>query len=170
MPYCGDAYFGNQMTPLHHREIGMVGAGLLEADWLIEIICDKVHLSEDMLRLIYQLKQADKIDVITDSLAATGQRDGDYELGGMPVSVKGNEVRLMHNGHLAGSTLRMNVALKNVVEITGLPIEQVIQTTSYNQAISLGLKNTGKIEPGLVGDMVVLNKDFEVEMVFVDGK
>ena len=163
-------HFCNQMSPLHHREIGMVGAGFLEPDLLLEVICDKVHLSEDMLRLVYQLKQVDKIAAITDSLAATALQDGDYELGGLPIYVSGDEARLKHNEHLAGSTLRMNVALKNIVEVTGLPIEEVIQTTSYNQAKSLGLDLFGKIELGYCADMVVLGRDYSVLNVFKDGK
>lgn len=162
-------HFGNQMSPLHHREIGMVGAGLMDEDLLIEIICDKVHLSEDMLRLVYQLKNKDKIAVVTDSLAATGLDDGDYDLGGLPIYVKGNEARLRHNNHLAGSTLRMNIALKNIVEVTKLAIEKLIQTTSYNQAQSIGLQNLGKVEEGFIADLVLLDAEFEVQMVVLDG-
>ena len=162
-------HFCNQMSPLHHREIGMVGAGLMDEDLLIEIICDKVHLSEDMLRLVYQLKQPDKIAVITDSLAATALEDGDYDLGGLPIYVKGNEARLKHNDHLAGSTLRMNVALKNVQEVTGLPLHKIIQTTSYNQARSLGCSRLGKIAPNYIADLVMLGLDYEVDLVWKDG-
>ncbi len=162
-------HFCNQMSPMHHREIGMVGAGLMDEDLLIEVICDKVHLSAEMLQLVYQLKQPDKIAVITDSLAATALEDGDYELGGLPIYVKGNEARLKHNDHLAGSTLRMNMALKNVAEVTGLPLEKIIQTTSYNQAKSLGLSNLGKLEAGFVADMVLLDENFNVEKIFIDG-
>lgn len=162
-------HFANQMSPLHHREIGMVGAGLMDDDLLIEVICDKIHLSEDMLRLIYQIKRTDKIAVVTDSLAATGLEDGEYELGGLPIYVNGNEARLKHNNHLAGSTLRMNVALKNIVEVTGLPIEKIIQTTSYNQSQSLGLAKLGKIKEGYVADLVLLDNNYDVKIVMVDG-
>ncbi|MDA3854358.1 MAG: amidohydrolase family protein, partial [Bacteroidales bacterium] len=162
-------HFCNQMTPLHHREIGMVGAGLMDDDLLIELIGDKIHLSEDMLRLVYQLKNKDKIAVITDSLAATGLDDGDYEIGGLPIYVRDGAARLKHNDHLAGSTLRMNVALKNIAEVTRLPLEKLIQTTSYNQAQSLGLTNLGKIEANYIADLVVLDKYYDVQMVMVDG-
>ncbi len=163
-------HFCNQMSPLHHREIGMVGAGLTEPDLLIEAICDKIHLSEDMLKLIYQIKNRDKIAAITDSLAATGLEDGDYELGGMPIYVKNGAARLKHNDHLAGSTLRMNIALKNIYQVTELPLEDIIQTTSYNQAKSLGLSYTGKIETNFIADLVIMNKDFEVQVVLKNGK
>ncbi len=162
-------HYCNQMSPLHHREIGMVGAGLMDDDLLIEVIGDKVHLSEDMLRLVFKFKKRDKIALVTDSLAATALADGDYELGGLPIYVNGNEARLKHNDHLAGSTLRMNVALKNCVEVTQLPLEKVIQTTSFNQAQSLGLDFLGKIEKGFIADLVLLDAAFEVVSVFKDG-
>lgn len=162
-------HFGNQMTPLHHRAIGMVGCGLYDDDILIEIICDKVHLSTEMLQLVFKLKPINKIAVITDSLAATALTDGDYNLGGLPIYVKGNEARLSHSHNLAGSTLRMNIALKNIVEVTKLPIEQIIQTTSYNQAQSLGINNLGKIEASYIADLVLLDKNFDVNAVFING-
>jgi len=163
-------HFGNQMRPMHHREIGMVGAGLMDDALLIEIICDKIHLSEDMLQLVYRIKRRDQIAVVTDSLAATGLPDGDYDLGGMPIYVKNSEARLKHNKHLAGSTLRMNIALKNIAEVTGLPLEKLIQTTSYNQAKSLGIPDLGKIEANYVADLVLLKDDYSVSRVFVDGQ
>lgn len=162
-------HFCNQMTPLHHREIGMVGAGLMDDDLLIEVICDKIHVSEDMLNLIFKIKSKDKIAAITDSLSVTGLADGEYNLGGLPISLKDGVGRLKHNGHLAGSTLRMNNALKNIAEVTQLPLENIIQTTSYNQAQSLGLKNLGKIATGFVADLVLLDNDFAVKMVMVNG-
>ena len=162
-------HFCNQMTPLHHREIGMVGAGLMDDDLMIELICDKIHVSEDMLRLVYQIKNRSKIAVITDSLAATGLADGDYELGGLPIYVRDGAARLKHNDHLAGSTLRMNVALKNIAEVSQLPLEKIIQTTSYNQAQSLGISHVGKIEKDFIADVVLLDENYDVQLVMIDG-
>lgn len=163
-------HFCNQMTPLHHREIGMVGAGLMDDDLLIEVICDKVHVSEEMLQLIYKLKHPNKIAAITDSLSVTGLPDGEYNLGGLPIYLKGGVGRLSESDNLAGSTLRMNMALKNIHEVTGLPLESIVQTTGYNQAKSLGLDNVGKIKEGFVADLVLLDADFEVVQVFIAGQ
>lgn len=162
-------HFCNQMTPLHHREIGMVGAGLMDEELLIEMICDKVHVSEEMMQLVFQIKNKAKIAAITDSLSVTGLPDGEYKLGGLPIYLQDGVGRLKHNDNLAGSTLRMNQALRNIQEVTGLALEDIVQTTSYNQAQSLGVDNLGKIEQGFVGDMVLLNEEFEVRRVFVDG-
>lgn len=164
-------HFCNQMTPLHHRDIGLVGSGLLHDDVRIEIICDKVHVSVPMIQLVFDRKPIESILLITDSMKASHLPDGPSSIGGLDVIVKNGEARLAKDGALAGSMLRMNHALRNVVEITGLPIEDVIQTTSWNQAEELGLGDQfGCIEPGYVADLVILSKDFEVQSVFLGGE
>lgn len=164
------SHFCNQMTALHHRDIGLVGAGLKHSEVYIEMICDKIHLCSDMIKLIFQLKDLNHILLITDACQAAGMPDGEYEIGGLPLILKDGAARLASNGALAGSVLVMNKALKNVYEITGLPLSQLIKTTSYNQACSLGLSKVGKIEPGYCADLVVLDDEFEVCKVWVDGK
>ena len=64
----------------------------------------------------------------------------------------------------------MNVALRNVYEVTGYPLKELIKTTSWNQAQSLGLTGIGRIQPGYAADLVVMSGDFEVEQVFVNGE
>ncbi len=162
-------HFCNQMSPLHHREIGMVGAGLMEDDLTVEVIADKIHLREDMLRFVFSKKNIDGIAVITDALAVTGLEDGDYDLGGLPIYLADGAARLKDGDNLAGSTLRMNMALKNIQEVTGLPLKDIVQTTSYNQARNLGFDNLGKIEEGFIADLVILNSDYTVDTVVVDG-
>lgn len=164
-------HFCNQMTPLHHRDIGLVGAGFLHDDVMIEMICDKIHLCPEMIRLAFAKKPLNKIALITDSMRASHLPDGPSSLGGLDVIVKDGQARLASNGALAGSVLKMNMALKNVVEVTGLPIERVVRTTAYNQAEELGLGDVlGKLEPGYQADIVVLDKEsFDVERVYIKG-
>ncbi len=162
-------HFCNQMTRLHHREIGLVGAGLYEDAVAIEMICDKIHLCPDMINLAFKSKPLEKILLISDAMEATGLPDGNYQLGGLAVVVSEGAARLASNGALAGSTLQMNMALKNVLEVTGRGLPEVIQTTSWNQALDLGLGKLGKLEPGFTADISVLADDFSVSAVFVDG-
>ena len=159
------------MTPLHHRDIGLVGAGFLHDDVMIEMICDKIHLCPEMIRLAFAKKPLNKIALITDSMRASHLPDGPSSLGGLDVIVKDGQARLASNGALAGSVLKMNVALKNVVEVTGLPIEKVVRTTSLNQAEELGLADRlGKLEQGYQADVVVLDKtSFDVKRVYIKG-
>lgn len=165
-------HFCNQMTPLHHREIGMVGAGFLIEDLNTEIICDRIHLCDDMLRLVAARRSLAHVQVITDSLRCSHCSDGyAFEMGGLKVQLKGGEARLVDGGNLAGSTLWMNQGLKNLRDVTGLELKDIIRTTSWNQAIELGLGDLlGKVEKGFVADLAVLDtKSFKVKAVFLDG-
>lgn len=166
-------HFCNQMTPLHHREIGMVGAGFLIDDLNTELICDKIHLCPDMLRLIFAKRDINHIQMITDSLRCSHMADNfAFEMGGLKVILKNGEARLVEGGNLAGSTLWMNYGLKNLRDVTGLPLEQLIKVTSWNQARELGLgRKLGKIEKGFVADLALLDpKSFDVRAVFVNGE
>lgn len=165
-------HFCNQMTPLHHRDIGLVGAGFLHGDVHTEIICDKIHLSPEMIQLIFKSRPMDSIFLITDSMRASHLPDGPSSLGGLEVIVKDGQARLASNGALAGSVLQMNIALKNVCEVTGLPIEKIIRTTSLNQAMECGRGNElGKVEVGYFADLAILEKTtFKPLAVFVEGE
>ena len=166
-------HFCNQMTKLHHREIGMVGAGFLLDELNTEVICDRIHLCDDMLRLVFWKRDLAHVQMITDSLRCSHCPDGyEFEMGGLKVALKNGEARLVEGGNLAGSTLWLNRGLKNLVDVTGLPLKDLIRVTSWNQAIELGLgKSLGKIEKGYVADLAILDpKTFDVCAVFVDGE
>jgi N-acetylglucosamine-6-phosphate deacetylase len=162
-------HFGNQMSKFHHREIGLVGGGLLDDGAMVEIICDRLHLSPDMLSMIFKSKPLESILLITDSVSASWMADGTFKLGGLDVVLKDGEARLASNGALAGSSLKFNEALRNAHEISGIPLKSLIRTTSLNQAQLLGLEKVGKIETGYCADISILDNDFSVSQVFVDG-
>jgi N-acetylglucosamine-6-phosphate deacetylase len=164
-------HFCNQMTPLHHRDIGLVGAGLLIDDVMIEMICDKIHLCPEMIELAFQVKDIEKIALITDSMRASHLPDGKSSIGGLDVEVKNGVARLVKDGALAGSTLKLNDALKNAWEVTGLPLGELVKATSWNQARELGIDNLGRIEPGFIADIVILDEEtFAPVAVFIDGE
>lgn len=162
-------HFCNQMSPQHHREIGLVGAGMLDQDILIEVICDKIHLCADMLKLTFQNKDISQMIMVTDSLACSWMPDGPGQLGGLPIIVKGGVARL-ESGNLAGSTLRYAKGLRNVQELTGKPLSELVKATSWNQARSLGLHNLGKIEPGYTADLVLLDGEYDILKTIIDGE
>ena len=166
-------HFCNQMTPLHHREIGMVGAGFLVEDLNTEVICDRIHLCDDMLRLVFTRRNLAHVQMITDSLRCSHCKDGyAFEMGGLKVLLKGGEARLVEGGNLAGSTLWMGNGLKNVHEVTGIPLKDLVRCTAWNQAIEQGWGRTlGKVERGYTADLVVINpKTWRPSAVFVDGQ
>ncbi len=162
-------HFGNAMTPLHHREIGMIGAGLLDHDLKLELICDGIHLAPDFLKLVFRMKPIEQIIMITDSMAGSWINNGECQLGGLDVIVENKVARLKEGGALAGSTLLYNEGLALVAELTSLPLTEIVKATSWNQAQSLGLEGVGKIAVGFCADIALLDKNFRCIQTFVDG-
>ena len=163
-------HYGNAMTGLHHREIGVVGAGLIEDGLRIELIADGVHLAPEMLQLVFEKIQTKRLMLITDSVAASWKEDGEMTLGGLDVIIEDSMARLKSNGALAGSTLQYPIGLRHIHELTRIPLQDLVETTSWNQARALGLSDRGKLEPGFLADLVVLNEHFEVQDTFLGGK
>lgn len=161
----------NAQTGLHHRDAGVVGAALLNDELNAELICDLIHVSVPAIKLVIKNKPHDKVTLITDSMRAKHMPDGESELGGQVVIVKNGEARLQ-DGTLAGSVLKMNVAVKNVVESVGVEFTDAIDFATINPAKNLGIDDKkGSIALGKDADVTVLNKDtFEVLMTIRNGK
>lgn len=160
----------NAQSPLHHREIGVVGSALLLEDLYCELICDTIHVSVPAMQLLVKNKRADKLALITDAMRAKGLADGVSELGGQTVYVKGGEARLA-DGTLAGSVLRMNRALQNMVEKVGVPLTQAVDYCTINPARTLKMENeAGSIAEGKRADFAVLNDKYDVLYTVRDGK
>ena len=109
-----------------------------------------------------------QILLITDSLLASGLPDGKYVMGGLEMILKNHEARLP-SGNLMGSTLPFQYGLRNVYEITGIPLKELVKTTSWNQAQSLGLHEVGKIEKGFKANIALLDDKFNVAGTMVKG-
>lgn len=161
-------HFCNVMTPVHHLHFGMVGGGLMADDVYVEMICDGVHLCDQMIRMIARLKGPARMMLITDSMRAAGMPGGYYSLGGLPVVVKDGCARLT-TGQVAGSTLRYFNGFKRLVRLTGLPLSEAVRCTSLNQAESLGLGKRGKIEKDYIADLVLLDRNLDVQTTLVNG-
>ena len=160
----------NAQTGLHHREAGVVGAAMPLDELNCEMICDTIHVSVPAIKLVIKNKPHDKYTLITDAMRAKGMPDGKSELGGQEVFVNNGEARLA-DGTLAGSVLKMNVAVKNLVEKAGVPFTDAIDFATYNPAKNIGVLNErGTIEVGKRADLTVLNSDFEVLYTLVNGK
>ncbi len=159
----------NAQTGLHHREAGVVGAAMLLDDLNCEMICDTIHVSVPAIKLVIKNKPHDKFTLITDAMRAKGMPDGISELGGQTVIVKNGEARL-EDGTLAGSVLKMNVAIKNLVEKVGVSFTDAVDFATVNPAKNLGIfGECGSIEVGKRADLAVLGKDYEVLYTVVGG-
>jgi N-acetylglucosamine-6-phosphate deacetylase len=161
----GFTHLFNAMTPLHHRMPGMVGAALAHAQFA-EIIPDLLHVHPGAIRAA--LRCIPGLYCVTDSTAATGMPDGEYKLGRQPVTKCLGGVRLA-DGTLAGSTLTMDRALRNLVDVIGVPLPDAARRLATHAADFLGLADRGRLAAGAWADVVVLDQDLRVQEVFVEG-
>ena len=161
-------HFPNAIKPLHHRELGGVGAGLY-LDFNVEMIVDGVHLAPEFVDMVYKIKGADKIMLITDSIEAAALEDGKYDLGGLKVTVKDGRATL-DNGSLAGSTLLFGQAVKNFKKFTDCSLKELSRVSSYNSSKNLKLENIGRIEEGYKANLVLLNEDLDVVRTYLNGE
>lgn len=160
----------NAQTGIHHREIGVAGSALLTDELNAEMICDTIHVSVPAIKLTVKNKPHGKFTLITDSMRAKGLPDGESELGGQKVFVKGGEARLI-DGTLAGSVLKMNVAIKNLVEKCGISFTDAVDFATVNPAKNIGVFDKyGSIEVGKKANLTVLDDDFSVLYTIVNGK
>lgn len=160
----------NAMKGLHHREAGTVGGVFLCDSIYSELICDLVHVCPEAIKVLYNIKGQDKITLITDGIEAKHLPDGVYKLGGQDVYVKGKEARLA-DGTLAGSTLKMNDAIKNMQGVVGISMEKAIDLATINPARVLGIdKQKGSIAVGKDADFAVIDKDYNVYLTVSNGK
>ena len=161
----GFTHLFNAMSGMHHREPGMAGAALAHAQHA-EIIPDLLHVHPGALRAA--LRAIPCLYCVTDSTAAAGMPDGEYRLGRQRVFKCMGGVRLA-NGNLAGSTLTMDQALRNLVGL-GLPLAEASQRVSTIAAHYLGLPDRGQLTPGAWADCVVLDAELAVQQVWVEGQ
>lgn len=160
----------NAMKLFHQHAPAIMGA-VLESDIYCEAICDGRHLVPGTVRMLLKLKGADKIVAITDSIMAAGLPDGNYKLGVNDVVVEDGDAKLADTGVRAGSTLTQNVALKNLLNYTGRPLEEILVMLTENPAKLLKIYDTkGSIANGKDADIVILDEANEIADVFVGGR
>ena len=159
----------NAQTGLLHRDPGVVGAALLDSRVSTELIADTFHIHKGLFQLVANVK-GDKLVLITDCTRAGGLEDGEYTLGGQPIFVKGIECRLA-DGTIAGSVLKLNEAVRNVLANTDLPVNKVVNMASLTPATRIGLGDTkGSLEAGKDADIAIVDEAFNVQRTILAGR
>jgi len=162
----GFTHLFNAMSGLHHRAPGAAGAALAHAEHA-ELIPDLLHVHPGAMRAA--LRAIPGLYCVTDATAAAAMPDGEYRLGRHEVHKCGGGVRLA-DGTLAGSTLTMDQALRNLVEGLGLGLPEASQRVSTHAAQYLGLADRGTLRAGAWADIVMLDARLRLHQVFVEGQ
>jgi N-acetylglucosamine-6-phosphate deacetylase len=158
----------NAMRPFSHRDSGVIGAVLTTPDVTAELIADGVHVEEAAMRLLLQAKSAACVILVSDGISATGMPDGKYMLGRMEVTVSGGVCR-NSEGKLAGSTLTLDRALRNVVAL-GKSFEDTTRMLTLNPAGLLGLEfKKGALRAGADADILLLDEELQLASVWIRG-
>ena len=155
------AHVFNAMRPFTHRDSGVIGAILASPLVTAELIADGVHVDEGAMRMLLAAKGSRKTVLVSDGTAATGMPDGTYRLGSFDVTLKDGVCR-SSDGKLAGSTLTLDRALRNVVSL-GVPLSDALTMLTENPARLLGLESRkGTLAPGADADLVILDEKLQV--------
>lgn len=158
----------NAMRPFSHRDPGILGAIMTDPEVTAEIIADGVHVAVAAIQVLLGAKGFDTVLLVSDGIAATGMRDGNYRLGDFEVSVKDGVAR-NSEGKLAGSTLTLDRALRNLVAL-GVPLLEAIRMATLHPARRLGLGGKkGVIAAGADADLIALTPDLRIAGVMTRG-
>jgi N-acetylglucosamine-6-phosphate deacetylase len=162
------AHVFNAMRPFSHRGTGVIGAVLTSPKVSAELIADGVHVDEAAMRMLVELKTSERVILVSDGISATGMPDGKYQLGKFEVKVSGGVARNAE-GKLAGSTLTLDRALRNMVAL-GVPLASALRMVTANPARQIGLgARKGVLAPGADADIVFLDDKLEVSGVMTRG-
>ena len=162
----------NAMRGVHHREPGPIPLLLNDPRVAVELIADGFHLHPDVLRLAVAAAGPERVMLVTDAMAAAGQPDGAYALGGQHVQVRDGTARLVdadgRPGAIAGSTLTMASAFRTTAGIVGIEVAAAMAAT--NPARRLGLTDVGRIETGVRADLCVVDDGGTLLRVMQGGR
>jgi N-acetylglucosamine-6-phosphate deacetylase len=160
----------NAMRSFHHRNPGVILGSLLRNELKIELIADNLHVHPAVMELLLKLKGASGIVLVSDSIRAGGMHEGEYEFADQKVFMKSKRAYLA-DGTLAGSTLTLNTAIKNMVESANAKMTEAVRMASLNGAKVINMDHTkGILAVGKDADIVVLDDHYDIEITIMDGQ
>ena len=160
----------NAMPPLTHRAPGPIGAAADDDHCMAELICDGIHVHPAVVRTAFKLFGDDRIILISDSMRATGMEDGEYDLGGQKVIVRGN-LATLEDGTIAGSATNLMDCVRIAVKNMEIPLASAVKCAAVNPARAIGtIDNYGTLDAGKFANIVLLDKDLAIKQIFRHGE
>jgi len=160
----------NAMEGLHHRRPGAVGAVMTAPHVYAELIADGIHVHPAVMDVLLRTKGAGGLVLVTDAIRGAGMPDGEYQIDERRVTIRASAV-LLPDGTLAGSTLTMNAALRNLIAASGKPLNELWQTSSLNAARAINIAHQkGSLEVGKDADLVLVDDDINVFLTVAEGR
>lgn len=158
----------NAMRALSHREPGILGSVLTNPKVRCEMICDHTHLHPATIKLIYGMKGADQINIISDSEHGAGMKEKEILVDGEIRYIEDGVMKLA-DGTIAGSASTMLDGVKNLIA-DGIPLTDIAKMASYNPACTLGIdQTTGSIAVGKAADLAILDENYNIAATYIDG-
>lgn len=157
------------MSGVANRNPGAAEAIIYDHRVYAELITDLVHVDKETILFTLKTKGTDRIVLVTDSIRPAGLPDGESESGGIKIVKTGSKIVLKGTDTIAGSGATMIDCFKNLIDM-GVPAEDVVKMSSYNSAKSLGLKGKGLVQEGMDADLIVMDRNFNIEKVAVGGE
>jgi N-acetylglucosamine-6-phosphate deacetylase len=158
----------NAMPALEHRAPGLAAALLADSRTTVGLIPDGIHVHPALVKLIWKIKGAQGINIVSDAMAALGMPPGTYQLGDFEVTVDESSARLS-DGRLAGSILGMDEAIRKLIDYTGCSLSEAVATMTAVPARLFNLTDRGQIAEGAIADLVLLDADLNIETTIVRG-
>lgn len=166
----GFTHLFNAMSPLLNRAPGMTGAALEDDSVTAGLIVDGYHVHPAVIRIALKAKGHERLMLVTDAMALTGTDEDHFLLQGRHIQRDGDRL-VDAAGTLAGSTLTMNAAVRNMIAQTGVDLRRAVAMASATPAAFLGLADlTGTIAPGLSADLVLVDKEWQVKRSWIAGR
>ena len=164
---------GNVMSGIHHRNMGGLGACLLNENVECEVICDGLHIGGEMLRMFFRIKSPDRFMMISDCSGLSGAPVGSYRRSGsdMIINITPEGFCLTDTGRLMGSSQPVLYGIGNLVEKLGMPMETVIKMAALNPAKKYGYgHDKGCLAIGKDADLVVITDDYKAQATYAEGR
>ncbi len=153
----------NAMSGISGRVPGCVLASLMNRNIYTEVILDGIHISPEIFKLVLRVKELEKIILISDSISNTDLKKNSI--------VRHGRIFKTRDGAIAGSDLKLNIALRNCIKFTSLGLADAIKFVTINPARLLGIdKRKGSIQEGKDADIVIFDKNFNINLTMVEGK